>query len=75
VELERDRGARLRYEHDQTVMKDAMPHSDDLGERLETDVKTILADTEELLKAAGTESSSPGELTRIAPASAQGYPP
>jgi len=52
-----------------------MPHSDDLGERLETDVKTILADTEELLKAAGTESSSPGELTRIAPASAQGYPP
>jgi len=33
-----------------------MPHSDDLRERLVTDVKMVLADTEELLKAVGTES-------------------
>jgi hypothetical protein len=36
-------------------MKDPVRHSDDPGERL-VPVKTILADTEELLKAVGTES-------------------
>jgi ElaB/YqjD/DUF883 family membrane-anchored ribosome-binding protein len=41
---------------DHTVMKDAMPRSNDLREQLVTDVKLMLVDTEDLLKAVSAES-------------------
>ena len=38
------------------MMKDAMPHTDDVRDWLVTDAKLMLSDTEELLKAVGTDS-------------------
>jgi ElaB/YqjD/DUF883 family membrane-anchored ribosome-binding protein len=38
------------------MMKDDMPHADDVRDWLVTDAKMMLADTEELLRAVGSES-------------------